>query len=289
MRNVTAVVLAITALAIVAIGPAPRYLEELRIGGGFGEPVDGGADFSADGTIETDGPIASGGDVSAGSFSGAADHRLMLRVPDARTAELGLFESDTAHGGALWFDGASDTLALGTRDGSGLVPALEIAQGSEDIALQGNLATPGQVKAETGVNVGNSTQGVNGSIGLKAPGYTGGNSGVRIMHNASGTNDFGFLMYCNSSPVLQIDPSGAATISGNARVNGGSITAGSDSTTRGVITVWDGSGGDQPGYIKLHSPGGVAWYVFVDDTGRLRSSSSVPASNSDGIVVGLQF
>ena len=49
------------ALVLVAVGSSPRYLEELRIGGGYGEAVDGGADLEADGDIWSDGVIGAVG------------------------------------------------------------------------------------------------------------------------------------------------------------------------------------------------------------------------------------
>jgi hypothetical protein len=56
--------LGVSALALLAIGASPRYLEELRIGGGYGESVDGGIDFEADGDMLTDGNVTLGGDLS---------------------------------------------------------------------------------------------------------------------------------------------------------------------------------------------------------------------------------
>ena len=51
------VALSVCAVLALAVGSSPRYLEELRIGGGYGEPVDGGADLEADGDIWSDGAI----------------------------------------------------------------------------------------------------------------------------------------------------------------------------------------------------------------------------------------
>lgn len=42
----------------------PRYLERLRIGGGYGDPKDGGANFDANGDIATDGDITTGGNLT---------------------------------------------------------------------------------------------------------------------------------------------------------------------------------------------------------------------------------
>jgi len=48
----------------MSMGSHPRYIEALRVGGGYGDPADGGADLAPDGAITTDGPIHTEGDVS---------------------------------------------------------------------------------------------------------------------------------------------------------------------------------------------------------------------------------
>ena len=63
------VFLLIVAAVALGIGAAPRYIEELRIGGGYGESVDGGTDFEQDGDILTDGDLSVGGTV-AGTGNG---------------------------------------------------------------------------------------------------------------------------------------------------------------------------------------------------------------------------
>jgi len=57
-----AVFLLAASLAALAMGAAPRYIEELRIGGGYGDSADGGADFERDGDILTDGTLSIGGE-----------------------------------------------------------------------------------------------------------------------------------------------------------------------------------------------------------------------------------
>lgn len=66
------------------------------------------------------------------------------------------------------------------------------------------------------------------------------------------------------------------------------FAAGIDGTDRGVLTLWDGAGGNTPGYIKIHSPNGTAWYLFVEDDGTLKINNAVPTQNSDGSAVGGQ-
>lgn len=62
-------VIGICSLGLLAIGSAPRYLEELRIGGGYGEGVDGGADFDKAGNIAADGSVKATGGIEAGKDS----------------------------------------------------------------------------------------------------------------------------------------------------------------------------------------------------------------------------
>lgn len=55
MRKTGLVILLL--LLIGAIGANPRYLEDLKIGGGYGDTANGGADHGYDGSIYTNGPI----------------------------------------------------------------------------------------------------------------------------------------------------------------------------------------------------------------------------------------
>jgi hypothetical protein len=289
MRTLTAVALALTALAFIAIGPVPRYIEELRIGGGFGEPVDGGADFGADGAIATDGTIEARGDITAGAFD-ALDHRITLRAGAGRTAFLDLHEADDTHGGALWFDGALDKLRLGTRDGAAQpTAALDIARGSANLAANGHITASGRITAADGLSVGASVLGSGGSIGIKAPLYTGPNSGLRIVHNAAGANDFGYLFQAAGHDVLRVTNSGNALAIGGVTALGGNVIAGVEGSGRGLVSVNNGSGGNTPGTLKILSSNGTAWYIFVEDDGTLRIHDAIPTSNNDGEIVGLQF
>ncbi|RPJ38904.1 MAG: hypothetical protein EHM35_03485 [Planctomycetaceae bacterium] len=68
----------------------------------------------------------------------------------------------------------------------------------------------------------------------------------------------------------------------------GGLSLGADGATQGTVTLWDGSGGNTPGYIKIHSPNGTAWYLFVEDDGTLKVHSAPPTANGDGSAVGGQ-
>jgi hypothetical protein len=78
------------------------------------------------------------------------------------------------------------------------------------------------------------------------------------------------------------------SVAGSTTTVKGTLDVGADGGTRGVVTAWDGSGGSAPGVIKLGSPNGTAWYLFVEDDGTLKAHSSLPTANGDGSEIGAQ-
>jgi hypothetical protein len=89
---------------LLAMGTAPRYVEELRVGGGYGEPVDGGADFDGAGNAWLDGSVT-----AMGLTSGA----------DGVTTDL---------------DGAGGALTMRFENSSGTVmPFAEVRASAEDV------------------------------------------------------------------------------------------------------------------------------------------------------------
>lgn len=66
------------------------------------------------------------------------------------------------------------------------------------------------------------------------------------------------------------------------------VTVGADGTTQGILNLWDGSGGNKPGYIKIGSPNGTLWYLFIEDDGTVKIHNAVPTANADGDAVGDQ-
>ena len=69
--------------------------------------------------------------------------------------------------------------------------------------------------------------------------------------------------------------------------NGGLII-GLNSSSQGSLTLWDGAGGNTPGYIVLYSPNGTANYIFCEDDGTLKRHTSIPTANGDGSEIGGQ-
>ncbi|MCC6490167.1 MAG: hypothetical protein IT364_21965 [Candidatus Hydrogenedentes bacterium] len=250
------VALCITGLILLAgIGVAPRYLEELRIGGGYGDPVNGGADFENDGDIATNGALTVQG---ATTLSGD------LTISDTDIAGTGttlglnptgagqLTVSDTTasfsnSSGRLWFYATAGTSshfrfylpdsAANTQDfGSLWCFAEDASDGSED--------------------------------GL-----------FKLALNRNGVYDY---------DVFSVNSVGNGRFDGDVTAEGGDGVFGTDGNVRGVLTLWEGSGGAAPATLRFHSRNGTAWYLFVEDDGTLRIHNTVPSNNSDGAIVGLQ-
>ncbi|MBI4558236.1 MAG: hypothetical protein HY706_11695 [Candidatus Hydrogenedentes bacterium] len=300
-------------LALVAIGVSPRYLEELRIGGGYGSLPDGGADFEKTGSILSDGSITAKGNLTIGKDE-AANHSLSITAGTSNETQVNLYEGDTNNGGILGYDGAAAKLFLGTRNGSATVTkAVEISRGSSQTSLLGGLAVNGSASVN---DLTISSPGANKltvastdtdpiikfdaadtttNRGASLDFYHQGNRRWRMVKHYS-TNDFRWEKYTGTgsgtydSVPFRIQYSTGKIYFGNDHaVEGGDIDAGMDGTVRGVLTVWDGGGGNAPGCIRLASPNGTLWYLFVEDDGTVKVHSALPTSNSDGTVVGTQF
>jgi len=84
------------AFLIGAIGANPRFINELKIGGGYSDTVDGGIDFEDDGTILTDGALSQdGGTLTVGNTTDTTTTN--------STIQFGSTNPET-----LTFDGAGD-------------------------------------------------------------------------------------------------------------------------------------------------------------------------------------
>ena len=74
----------------------------------------------------------------------------------------------------------------------------------------------------------------------------------------------------------------------NVSMEYGALTVGQNSSIRGYIKLYDGSGGNQASFVQLHSRNGTAYYLFVEDDGTVKVHTSAPADNADGDPVGAQ-
>lgn len=115
-KGMVAVALVACAAMVLATGSSPRYLEELRIGGGYGEPADGGADFDKAGNITTD------GDVTCGDLAAWAGGVVAGRDTETRGLLTAWDGAGETAPGCLKLASADGTLryVFAANDGSGL-------------------------------------------------------------------------------------------------------------------------------------------------------------------------
>lgn len=257
MRNrlVFAVLLTLCVIVLTAIGAAPRYLEELRIGGGYGEPVDGGADFESDGDLLTDGNLTVDGnatieqDLYVNGNDILTDGDLLVLNP-AGPGQL-FVSGSTAQfqntGGRLWFvntSGNNSHFRFYMPDSEG---------NSQDYASLWCLAEDSTNGSEDGT--------------------------FRLATIRNGVYDY---------DVFSVNSVGDGRFDGDLKSDGGEVAAGLNGSVRGLVTIAHGTGGAEPGSLALRSRNGTPWYVFVEDDGTLRIHSGLPSSNADGTIVGLQ-
>lgn len=146
------------------MGPNPRYVEELRIGGGYGSPLDGGVDLQNDGTIRTNGSLTVDGqaslhtvavslDATVGGNDGQ-DHSLSIMARSDHRATLSLRQAEDESGGTLYFDGGSGTIRMGSRNGSASsVDAMAVAKGQPDAEFFGDVTVHGNVTGVDGLRL----------------------------------------------------------------------------------------------------------------------------------------
>ena len=80
------------AVLLLGMSATPRFLEELRVGGGYGD-ADGGLDIEADGSLSTDGNVlVEGGFVDKASVKVFASNEIVLVVPADSTLGITSFE-----------------------------------------------------------------------------------------------------------------------------------------------------------------------------------------------------
>jgi len=254
MRN-RVVLIGLCIVLFTAIGVAPRYIEELRIGGGYGEPTDGGADFESDGDLLTNGNLTVDGIatvqqdlyVNGNDILTAGD---MLALNPAGAGHF-FVSSATAQlqntGGRLWF---LNTLG-GTAHFRFFMP--DSSETSQDFGSIWCMVTDSSDGSEDGI--------------FK----------LALIHN--GVYDY---------DVFSVDSQGDGRFDGDVAANSGEFRAGLDGSVRGIVSVSQGVSGNEPGTVKLKSRNGTSWYLFVEDDGTMRVHSALPNGNTDGTIVGLQ-
>ncbi len=187
------------------------------------------------------------------------------------------------------------------------------------------LSTGSTSTASTPLTVGNlkldgntiSTEDANGSMTFDTNGtgkyiFNHDGGGAQAIHIVCSDSDGGFLHFMNSTTGTTGDTDGwkigidasenllfhnEETNKNPIWINDGTdkvnmpvglLDVGENTTTRGVLQLWDGAGGNTPGYLVLYSRNGTANYIFCEDDGTLKRHTSVPAANSDGSEIGGQ-
>jgi len=295
-------VVVVCGLVLLAIGPAPRYIEELAIGGGFGETTDGGAWLEKDGDITTDGTISLNDD-KAVTFGGDDDYQLVhdgtdnrLEVRDGANNEL-LTLHDTGSAADVVASGsvtAGGDVAVNGGDLTSTANTLRLSPVTQ-VQIDANLSVP---TGSTTVGTSDSTQGIFDVFG-PGPGspyggliriYAGADYDTTIdrFYIQAIADDLQIGHLPSGDPLMSFRDSGTVETENDLVVEGGDLDAGSDGGTRGVLTAWDGSGGSAPGCVKLASPNGTVWHLFVEDDGTIKVHNALPTQNSDGTEVGSQ-
>ena len=253
--------------AVGAIGACPRYLEELRIGGGLGDTADGGADFDKQGNIATDGWISANQQFRVHGTPLAAQH-----LSDG--AVVGMLNENENVTGA-WSFSAPISNTYDTNGAGYTQVAREMVVGTN--------YTDGRYCAQQDVALRAGKGGGSHSVMTQPSG-----SGATCLNELEGT---GGVFFGNGAGahVGSVDAAGAASFDGTVKAKGGRVEAGVDATTRGVLSASSGSGGAAPGCVRLASANGSVWYVFVRDDGTLKIHNALPTQNSNGVVIGTQY
>jgi len=112
-----------------------------------------------------------------------------------------------------------------------------------------------------------------------------GKAGVHFRDEAGNVTAIGDGKITDSSGAISF---GDETLVTTGTLGSGAITSGTDGSAQGSITLWDGGGGNTPGFLLAHSPNGTAWYIFVEDDGTVKVHNASPTANADGDAIGDQ-
>jgi hypothetical protein len=348
-------VVCMMAVGGVLVAAGPRFLEQLAIGGGYGDAKDGGALLSANGDIATDGQLTVDGSgiftqgVAVTLESGfTGDVTLGLREQAERVSNSGMEGGYVSGVAPFWTAvGASITPSEETTDVYAGVSSQKIITGPDFNQLRTSLTEPDGdgndfvagawyvLSFAAKIQSGNLNKvSVWGDGVEEFSNFDSRTAGVWTVYSytfqSTATRADAILFFTNNTanPATYLldsvtfkrvkggdliathgvhsglgygaggatlDAAGNGDFSGNGifdrdvTASGGDLAAGADSTARGIVSVWDGSGGAAPGTIRLGSPNGTQWYLFVEDDGTVKVHSALPTLNTDGAVVGSQF
>jgi len=295
-RLKTGVCLVIVLALLGAVGANPRYLEELCVGGGYGST---GIDLESDGDLAMDGDLTVDGDVggATATITGAVSGGSAAFGGGYGSTGIDLeSDGDLAMDGDLTVDGdvggATATItgdaAVNGGDITSTAGSLMLSPSGGDLKIDGSDGSIRNYRHSAGNTAWHAymhDDGGNDTLFTSA--Y------IVADDDTDGSEDGSFAFACVSAGTMQysrftINGAGNVEAAGDATISGGGLIAGSDGVTRGVLMLWDGGGGTAPGCLKMASPNGTVWYLFVEDDGTLKVHSSAPTQNSDGSAVGDQ-
>ncbi len=132
-------VLACCSVLLLAMGAAPRYLEELRIGGGYGDAADGGADWDKAGALRANGRIEADAGLAAGKEGAAQGLVTANRGSASQPGAIRAVPGDGGAGGYLFTGDADEprwapALPVSPADGSPLVRMSDVGVSAGTVA-----------------------------------------------------------------------------------------------------------------------------------------------------------
>ncbi len=262
----------------LGIGTAPRYIEELCIGGGFGDGVDGGADIEQNGDIATDGSLQIGGELASDTDSPltlSSDESIIMQVDTDNNGTETFQFLNGADNKVAEIDESGNIDVAGDVDVGDKVVMSHGASLNEDV--DGELALANArfyVKSDFGATDGKglylrNTDGVGTGIYALFHYYNGGHRYWSVGNNGGAANNF-VISNANdlSEPKLTLATDGDLTLAGGI-TTGDDIVADSDSAAlklgadQDFSICYDGSGGN---FFEVNDGGGNAM-LRVEDKG----------------------
>lgn len=152
-----------------------------------------------------------------------------------------------------------------------------------DLEADGDINTDGNINVQRGYS--------NATVPFWGLYDTDAGTGLKraaVRYNAGATDDDSVISFASRgdddvavTQLFTADRLGNCEVIGDLTVTGGDAVFGSDTSVRGVVTTWDGSA-NAPGAWKTASTNGTVYYLWMANDGDLRSSTTLPTSDTDG-------
>lgn len=241
------------------------------------EPTTGNASLQLDGAAATDREVA-------GYTAGVRRWRLILGSTAAESG--GSVGSDLLIQARTDSDGLIDNPVDIQRESAGLMTLG--GSTARPLSLTGSLTTAGIV---TTPNIklwldASSQNGIDGvgdrNMSIRSLGT---NRSLFLSGSGTGSVRFNWFQGVTHGGVWFDDGAGTAvgTIS-----NSGACVFGVAGVDRGSLTLRHGAGGNTASYLALYSRNGTLYYLWFEDDGTLKTSTTAPVNNADGSEIGTQ-